>query len=203
RSGWGGEVHLRGEKGEGVGGRLERKGRQGLSARARPHQRPMDMGRWQSRCDRAHHHRRRPAAKEVWPSNAAYGRRPADPVRAFGRCRLRLGAGSSQRRLTLVAHPLGGKTGPIAAIRDKPRAGGSIDSAWQGETAMLRKNILDVVSASDSLAADHDVVATRRTLLLAALAAGLPLAASSGAAKASRLNPDETIVTRPDAIRFV
>jgi hypothetical protein len=68
---------------------------------------------------------------------------------------------------------------------------------------MLHKNILDVVSASDSLAADHDVVATRRTLLLAALAGGLPLAASSGAAKASRLNPDETIVTRPDAIRFV
>jgi len=68
---------------------------------------------------------------------------------------------------------------------------------------MLRKNILDAVSAPGSLAADHDIIATRRTLLLAALAAGLPLAASSGAAKASRLNPDETIVTRPDAIRFV
>jgi hypothetical protein len=42
---------------------------------------------------------------------------------------------------------------------------------------MLRKNILDAVSAPGSLTADHDTIATRRTLLLAALAAGLPLAA--------------------------
>jgi hypothetical protein len=68
---------------------------------------------------------------------------------------------------------------------------------------MLPKNILDAVSAPGLLTADHDIIATRRTLLLAALAAGLPLTASSGAAKASRLNPDETIVTLPDAIRFV
>src|SRR5262249_56108664 len=54
-----------------------------------------------------------------------------------------------------------------------------------------------------SVRGDHDMVGAGRTLLLAALAAGLPLAASSRAAKASRLNPDETIVTRPDAIRFV
>jgi hypothetical protein len=68
---------------------------------------------------------------------------------------------------------------------------------------MLPKNILDAVSAPGLLTADHDIIATRRTLLLAALVAGLPLTASSGAAKASRLNPDETIVTLPDAIRFV
>jgi hypothetical protein len=68
---------------------------------------------------------------------------------------------------------------------------------------MLPKNILDAVSAPGLLTADHDIIAARRTLLLAALAAGLPLTASSGAAKASRLNPDETIVTLPDAIRFV
>jgi len=63
---------------------------------------------------------------------------------------------------------------------------------------MLPKNLLDELSS-----AACNVVATRRTLMLAALAAGLPLGASSRAAKASRLNPAETIVTRPDAIRFV
>jgi hypothetical protein len=68
---------------------------------------------------------------------------------------------------------------------------------------MLPNNILDTVSASSFLAADRDVLATRRILLLAALTAGLPLAASSRAANASKLDPAETIVTLPDAIRFV
>jgi len=63
---------------------------------------------------------------------------------------------------------------------------------------MLPKNLLDELSS-----ADCNVVATRRTLMLAALAAGLPLAASSKAAKASKLDPAETIVTRSDAIKFV
>jgi hypothetical protein len=66
---------------------------------------------------------------------------------------------------------------------------------------MLSKNVLDEVCASSFLAEGHDT--TRRVLLLAMLAAGLPLAASSRAAKASRLDPAETIVTLPDAIKFV
>ena len=35
--------------------RLPRNRRQGLAAGARSHQRPLALGRWQSRCDRAHH----------------------------------------------------------------------------------------------------------------------------------------------------
>ena len=63
---------------------------------------------------------------------------------------------------------------------------------------MLPKNPLD-----DPSSADCNVVATRRTLMLAALAAGLPLAASSKATKASKLDPAETMITFPDAIKFV
>ena len=68
---------------------------------------------------------------------------------------------------------------------------------------MSRKNVFDGVFASSFRAEDPDVVATRRTLLLAVLAAGLPLAASIRTAQASRLNPAETIVTLPDATKFV
>jgi hypothetical protein len=65
---------------------------------------------------------------------------------------------------------------------------------------MLSKNALDEVFASNILAEGHDT--TRRVLLLAMLA-GLPLAASTRAAKASKLNPTETMITLPDAIKFV
>jgi hypothetical protein len=54
---------------------------------------------------------------------------------------------------------------------------------------MSCKNVLDEVSASSCLAEGHD--ATRRVLLLAMLAAGLPLAASTRTARASKLNPAE------------
>ena len=57
--------------------------------------------------------------------------------------------------------------------------------------------------ASSFRAEGHDVVATRRTLLLATLAAGLPLGASSRIAQASKLDPAQTMITFPDAIKFV
>jgi hypothetical protein len=66
---------------------------------------------------------------------------------------------------------------------------------------MLSKNVRGGVSASSCLAEDHDT--TRRVLLLAMLAAGLPLAASTRPAKASKLDPAETVITLPDAIKFV
>jgi hypothetical protein len=66
---------------------------------------------------------------------------------------------------------------------------------------MLSKNALDEASASNILVEGHDT--TRRVLLLAMLAAGLPLAASTRAANAIKLNPAETIITLPDAIKFV
>jgi hypothetical protein len=62
---------------------------------------------------------------------------------------------------------------------------------------------LDQLSTSGLLAAENDVVPTRRTLLLASLMAGLPLAASGWKAHASPLNPAETIITLPDTIKFV
>jgi hypothetical protein len=65
---------------------------------------------------------------------------------------------------------------------------------------MLPKNILDELVTP---VADLQVVANRRTLLLASLIASLPLAASGTAAQASRLDPAETAITFPDAIRFV
>ena len=68
---------------------------------------------------------------------------------------------------------------------------------------MSPKNGLDEVCASSFLAEGHDVVATRRTLLLAALAAGLPLGASSTTAQASKLDPAQTMITFPDATKFV
>jgi hypothetical protein len=48
-----------------------------------------------------------------------------------------------------------------------------------------------------------DVAPTRRTLLVASLLAGLPLAASGTAAHASPLDPSETVITPHDAIKFV
>jgi hypothetical protein len=66
---------------------------------------------------------------------------------------------------------------------------------------MLRKTILEQLSASSFVAGD--LLATRRLALLAPLFAGLPLAVSSSAAKASKLDPAETIITLPDAIRFI
>src|SRR6266403_5254362 len=65
---------------------------------------------------------------------------------------------------------------------------------------MLRRNFLEQVSGSSFVT---DMAATRRIMLLAPLLAGLPVAASSRAANASKLNPAETIIALPDAIRFI
>ena len=50
---------------------------------------------------------------------------------------------------------------------------------------------------------DHEVVSTRRTLLLASLLAGLPFGLSGKAALAGSLDPSQTAITLPDAIHFV
>ncbi len=68
---------------------------------------------------------------------------------------------------------------------------------------MVSKNVLDQLS-NTFVAAEGTVPATRRALLLASLmVASIPLIASDRAAKASRIDPSETIITHPDAIRFV
>ena len=56
---------------------------------------------------------------------------------------------------------------------------------------------------SSSRGLDHDVVSTRRALLLAPLLAGLTVAYSEKTAFASEIDPSETIITLADAIHFV
>jgi hypothetical protein len=53
------------------------------------------------------------------------------------------------------------------------------------------------------LAADGGMASTRRMLLLAPLFASLPLALGETAAGATTIDPSETAVTLPDAIKFV
>src|SRR5689334_122769 len=66
---------------------------------------------------------------------------------------------------------------------------------------MLPQDVLDKMCSAGI--AGGDAIASRRTLLLASLMAGLPLTASSTAAQATPLNPAETIITPHDAIKFV
>lgn len=67
---------------------------------------------------------------------------------------------------------------------------------------MLPANILAKVFSTNVLIGDRDLVPTRRALLLAPLLAGLPLAVSRVAAQASKLDPSETAITLPDAMKF-
>jgi len=52
------------------------------------------------------------------------------------------------------------------------------------------------------LAADHAARSTRRGLLIAPLLAALPLAMLGATARAGRVNPAETAITLPDAIKW-
>ena len=77
---------------------------------------------------------------------------------------------------------------------------GGIDVLAAGDDHVL----LAVVDGEVAVGiAGADVLASRRTLLLVSLMAGLPLAASSTIAQASPLNPTETVITPHDAIKFV
>jgi hypothetical protein len=79
---------------------LPRNRRQGLAARARPHQRQVAMGRWQCPCYRAYHHRGCTAAEGLPLRNAADGRGSVVFLRGFFGCSLFVGAEPSQRRLS-------------------------------------------------------------------------------------------------------
>ena len=69
------------------------------------------------------------------------------------------------------------------------------------EEATMALKFLNQHSSSRGL--DHDVVSTRRALLLASLFASLQAAFSEKMAFASEINPSETVITLPDAIHFV
>jgi hypothetical protein len=58
------------------------------------------------------------------------------------------------------------------------------------------------IFSSNALIADHEIYSTRRGLLLAPLLAALPLALSQTEALAGKINPSETQVTMPDAIKW-
>ena len=57
-------------------------------------------------------------------------------------------------------------------------------------------------SSGAVVAVDHDVCLTRRALLLGILTGGLQLAASGTIARASAIDPSETQITLPDAIKW-
>jgi hypothetical protein len=67
---------------------------------------------------------------------------------------------------------------------------------------MDHRHFLNGTIFSDMLLAEHEIWSTRRTLLLAPLLAALPLALSDTAALAGRLNPSDTQVILPDAIKW-
>jgi hypothetical protein len=67
---------------------------------------------------------------------------------------------------------------------------------------MDHRDFLNGVFSSDVFLAEHEICSTRRGLLLAPLLAALPLALSDTAALAGRINPSETRVTLPNAIKW-
>jgi hypothetical protein len=67
---------------------------------------------------------------------------------------------------------------------------------------MDHRDFLNGKFSSDMFLAEHEICSTRRALLLAPLLAALPLALSDTVARAGRLNPSETQVTLPDAIKW-
>ena len=67
---------------------------------------------------------------------------------------------------------------------------------------MDHRDFLNGVFSSDVFLAEHEICSTRRGLLLAPLLAALPLALSETAALAGTINPSETQVTLPGAIKW-
>jgi hypothetical protein len=67
---------------------------------------------------------------------------------------------------------------------------------------MDHRDILDGMFSSAIFLAGHKICSTRRELLLAPLLSALPLALSDTAALAGRINPSETQVTLPNAIKW-
>ena len=67
---------------------------------------------------------------------------------------------------------------------------------------MDHRDILNGIFSSDVFLSECGVCSTRRGLLLAPLLAALPLALSDTAALAGRINPSETQVTLPNAIKW-
>src|ERR1700722_1730660 len=67
---------------------------------------------------------------------------------------------------------------------------------------MDRRDFREAAICSDTLLAANEICATRRALLLGPLLAALPLALTGMAALAGRIDPSQTQVTLPDAIKW-
>ena len=66
----------------------------------------------------------------------------------------------------------------------------------------MDRDIVNGIFSSDRSLAEREICSTRRGLLLAPLLAALPLALSDTAALAGNLDPSQTQVTLPDAIKW-
>jgi hypothetical protein len=67
---------------------------------------------------------------------------------------------------------------------------------------MDHRDILDAIFSSATFLADHKICSTRRDILLVPLLSAVPLALSDTAVLAGRINPSETQVTLPNAIKW-
>ena len=67
---------------------------------------------------------------------------------------------------------------------------------------MDHRDILDGIFSPGGFLADREICSTRRGLLAAPLLASLSLALSDEAARAGTINPSETEVTLPGAIKW-
>jgi hypothetical protein len=67
---------------------------------------------------------------------------------------------------------------------------------------MHHRDILNGIFSSRMFPVEHEICSTRRGFLLAPLLAALPLGLLDTAALASRINPSETQITLPDAIKW-
>jgi hypothetical protein len=67
---------------------------------------------------------------------------------------------------------------------------------------MGHRDTLEGLLSSERLLADHEIRPTRRRLMLASLLAALPLALSETGALAGKIDPTETEVTLPGAIKW-
>jgi hypothetical protein len=70
------------------------------------------------------------------------------------------------------------------------------------EVAMDHRDILERIFSSNAFIADREICSTRRGLLLAPLLAALPLALSQTEALADKIDPAETQITLPGAIKW-
>jgi hypothetical protein len=112
--------------------------------------------------------------------------------------------GNTAKVISHVGRYVAGKAPDgFGGCRPVRRAGsGGMTGQQRRRTEMISRNALEGRLFSAILGADRDICATRRGLLIAPLLAALPLAMSGATARAGRIDPAETAITLPDAIKW-